>query len=343
MAKFLNRLRGLWQAQALAKDKMRSRSSEIPKRIVLFYRDFHGFTGGHLKVWHYFNHVRHSIHHQPLIAFSADTVWNDTNPWFPIRDQALATWNAEQADIFFLAGMDWSVLSEAQRRSPPKPIINLIQHVRHADPREPLFRFLSHRAVRICVSEPVAEALRAAKQINGPLFTIPNGMDSDELPRQLKPWETRDLDILIVGIKQPALATEILGHFKTFDQRVEALTHSIPRPAFLELLSNARIALFLPHATEGFYLPALEGFALETLVICPDCIGNRTFCLPGKNCLQPLYTIESLLDAIQQALHMTTLERLAILDAARRMAQQHSLLQERRSFLELLEQIETLW
>ena len=134
-----------------------------------------------------------------------------------------------------------------------------------------------------------------------------------------------------------------MGISKTSDQRVEALIHPIPRPAFLELLGNARIALFLPHATEGFYLPALEGFALGTLVICPDCIGNRTFCLPGENCLQPPYTAESLLHAIQQALHMTPQERLALLEAARRMAQQHSLLEERRSFLELLQQIETIW
>jgi hypothetical protein len=308
----------------------------------LFHRDFRGFTGGHLKVWHYFNHVRHSIHHQPLIAFSTETVWNDANPWLSLRDQALAEWDAEQVDILFLAGMDWSVLSEAQRRFPPKPVINLIQHVRHADPKEPLYQYLAHRAVRICVSEPVAEALRATQRVNGPLFTIPNGIDFAELP-QSKTWELRDLDLLIVGIKQPALATEIHSHLKTSDQRVEVLIHPVPRLPFLELLGNARITLFLPHATEGFYLPALEGFALGTLVICPDCIGNRTFCLPGENCLQPPYAVQSLLHGIQQALHMTPQEKLALLQAARRMAQRHSLLEERRSFLEILEQIEMMW
>ena len=108
MAEFLTRLRDSWRARVHATNWMPRRTAEIPKRTVLFYRDFRGFTGGHLKVWHYFNHVRHSIRHQPLIAFSADTVWNDTNPWLPIRDQALAAWDAEQADVLFLAGMDWS-------------------------------------------------------------------------------------------------------------------------------------------------------------------------------------------------------------------------------------------
>ena len=342
MAEFLTRLRDSWRARVRATDWMPQKTSEIPKRTVLFYRDYRGFTGGHLKVWHYFNHVRHSNHYQPLIAFSAETVWNDTNPWLPIRHQALPTWDVEQADILFLAGMDWAVLSEAQRRFPPKPVINLIQHVRHADPKEPLYQYVAHRAVRICVSEPVAEALRVTHRVNGPLVTIPNGMDFAELPPS-KPWELRDVDLLIVGIKQPDLATEIHSHLKNSDQRVEVLTHPIPRPAFLDLLGNARIALFLPHATEGFYLPALEGFALGTLVICPNCIGNRTFCLPGENCLQPDYNVESLLHATQQTLHMLPEERSSLLEAARNMAWQHSLMQERQSFLDILQQIETIW
>lgn len=341
MADLLKRLYDSWRMRVQAINGTLGKTATASKRTVLFYRDFRGFTGGHLKVWHYFNHVRHSPSHTPHIAFSAESVWNDTNPWLPIRNQALSTWDVEQADVLFLAGMDWAVLSEAQRRSPPRPVINLIQHVRHADPNQPLYSYLTHRAVRICVSEPVTQALKATRRVNGPLFTIPNGMDFAELPLPLKPWEARDLDILIVGIKQPALAMEIYGCLKTSNQRVEALIHSIPRPAFLELLGNARIALFLPHATEGFYLPALEGFALETLVICPDCMGNRTFCLPDENCLQPTYTVESLLHAIQQALLMTYEERRTLLEAAQRMAQQHSLLQERRSFLEILQQIDS--
>lgn len=342
MAEFLTRLRDFWRVRVPALDWIPWKSVEIPKRTVLFYRDFRGFTGGHLKVWHYFNHVRHSIHHQPQIAFSADTIWNDNNPWFPIRDQVLSSWDAKGGDALFLAGMDWSIMSEAQRCSPPKPVINLIQHVRHGDPKEPLYQYLAHRAVRICVSEPVADVLRATHRVNGPLFTIPNGMDLAELPPP-KPWELRDLGLLIVGIKQPGLAIEIHDHLETFDQRVEVLTHPISRPAFLELLGKAKITLFLPHTTEGFYLPALEGFALGTLVICPDCIGNRTFCLPGKNCLQPPYAAESLLQAIQHAQRMTPQERLTLLEAAGQTVKHHSLLQERRSFLELLEQIETLW
>ena len=341
MAEFLKAVHEAWRtrAQPVWPPWGKRRSSQ---KKVLFYRDFLGFTGGHLKVWDYFNHVRHSAHHQPCIAFSSNTVWNDTNPWLAMRGQTLAAWSAQQADILFLGGMDWSVLSEAQRRTPPKPVFNLIQHGRHADPNEPLYQYLSYRAIRICVSAPVADALTATGRVNGPLFTIRNGIDLAALPPP-QSWETRRLDLLIVGIKQPALATEIHERLKTSGHRVQALTRPLARADFLELLGNARIALLLPNPTEGFYLPALESFALETLVICPDCVGNRRFCLPGQNCLQPPYTLEALLHAVRDAVQLIPPARHTLLEAARHTARQHSLLEERRSFLDILQQTEAIW
>ena len=343
MAGRLRRIQAAWSARVQAMHWRRWKNAMTSKQMVLFYRDFRGFTGGHLKVWHYFNHVRYSNRYQPCIAFSTDTVWNDANPWLPVRQQALPIWDAEQASILFLAGMDWTVLNEAQRHSPTKPVINLIQHVRHADPDQPLYQYLAHRAVRICVSEPVSQALHATGRVNGPLFTIPNGIELVESPLLVKPWEARHLDILIVGIKQPVLANEIHRFLNVSDQRVEMLTQPLPRPVFLQRLGDAKITVFLPHATEGFYLPALEGFALGTLVICPDCIGNRTFCLTGENCLQPPYTVESLLNAVKKALYMSSHERQFFLKSAQQMAQQYSLLEERRSFLKILQQIEAIW
>lgn len=310
---------------------------------VLFYRDFRGFTGGHLKVWHYFNHVQHSNHYQARIAFSAETVWDASNPWLALRGQALPTWEADAASVLFLAGMDWEILSAAQRDHAPQPILNLIQHVRHADPKQPLYQYLQHRALRICVSAQVTQALQATGRVNGPIFTIPNGMDSAELARPTRAWEQRPLDLLVVGIKQPALALEMEPHLAALCPRVQVLTQALLRNDFLELLGKARITLFLPHESEGFYLPALEGFALGTVVICPDCIGNRDFCHPAINCLQPPYSVQTLLEAVRQALQLTAAQRQTMLDNARHTAEQHSLAQERSAFLEILGQIEALW
>lgn len=305
---------------------------------VLFYRDFRSFTGGHLKVCHYFEHVQQTPGFTPLIAFSPQTRWDDTNPWLGRRDLALPHWHPEGADMLFLAGMDWAVLDAMARRAPPRPVINLIQHVRHADPAEPLYQFLSHPALRICVSPQVTEALRATGRVKGPLVTIPNGIDLGDLPA-VQPWAGRGAEVLILGIKQPALALELSARLRQAGRVVDCLVESVPRGAFLARLAQARLALLLPNPTEGFYLPALEAFALETLVVCPDCVGNRSFCLAGSNCWQPPYRLEALLAAVDQALELPDAHVQALLAAGREMAQRHALIQERQAFVEILQSL----
>ncbi len=50
---------------------------------VVFQRHFERFQGGHLKVFHYFEHVRSSPAHRALIRFSSDSCWGPENPWWP--------------------------------------------------------------------------------------------------------------------------------------------------------------------------------------------------------------------------------------------------------------------
>ena len=144
------------------------------KKIVLFYRDFQRFSGGHLKVWHYFNHVRASNEYEPRIAFSRDSKWDETNPWRDARE-FVVEWKPETADVLFLAGTDWRVLQDRQLHS--QPIINLLQHPRHADAKNETRKYLRNRALRICVSQEVADAINATGEVNGPVFVIPNGID----------------------------------------------------------------------------------------------------------------------------------------------------------------------
>ncbi len=223
------RLTSWWQG---ARDG-RSQGAEAPgKEInVLFYRDYQYFTGGHLKVWHYCEHVRHTPGFRPLIAFSPSSRWDATNPWLSQRDQVLPVWDPRQADLLFLAGMDWLMLGEAERWSPPRPVINLIQHVRHADCDEALYAFLPHPALRICVSAEVAQALHETGRVNGPLMTIPNGIDLDDLPSS-PPWEAREVDVLLVGIKQPALAAELSHRLLQAGWRLDPLVTPVPRQDF---------------------------------------------------------------------------------------------------------------
>ena len=52
-------------------------------------------------------------------------------------------------------------------------------------------------------------------------------------------------------------------------------------------MGRARVTVLVPNPKEGFYLPAVEAMAAGTLVVCPDCVGNRAFCLDEVNCLRP--------------------------------------------------------
>ena len=52
--------------------------------------------------------------------------------------------------------------------------------MRHAE--EPRRQWLRYRAVRICVSPEVTDAVAATGMCNGPLITIPNAIDLGSLP-----------------------------------------------------------------------------------------------------------------------------------------------------------------
>src|SRR5437868_1326606 len=274
------------------------------KKIVLFHRDFQRFTGGHLKVWNYFNHVLASKSYEPRIAFTADSKWDQTNPWSGSRNQ-VTDWQPGKADALFLAGKDWQHLSLEKSQALPKPIINLIQHPRHADPDDDLYRFLSNRAIRICVSQQVADAIMATGLVNGPVFVIPNAINLENIPRAAAD-EKRPIEILISGLKAPDLAREIESRLRSDENiAVTSLLDWIPRSEYLRQLGQAKIAVTLPRPNEGFYLPALEAMACGAIVVCPDCVGNRDFCRNDVNCFRPANDADEIVDAIYRALGLT--------------------------------------
>ena len=88
--------------------------------VVVFHRNFQRLQGGHLKVFHYFEHVRSAPAHEALIRFTADSVWDASNPWAGMRERVIAA--AEErsrADVLFMAGMDWLALEPSARATPP--------------------------------------------------------------------------------------------------------------------------------------------------------------------------------------------------------------------------------
>jgi glycosyltransferase involved in cell wall biosynthesis len=379
---------------------------------VLFYRDFHGFTGGHLKVWNYFNHTLQSENYQPYISFTPNSLWDSTNPWslFPqqivrigkgflcaagetftsshqvvenlsgcsinqnfdrngqetitsvqpvIKAPASSSRFNSSRDILFLAGLDWRRLPEEQRRNSPVPIINLIQGFRHTDPDHPCYEFLQYPAIRICVSQEIKAAIEATGRPKGEIFVIPNGID---LEKFMSPnpgdrssvgsqnlsnigLQSRPHKITIVALKQPELARQLKSQLQATYPEIQPhiIDSFLPRHEFLQCLGTSQITIFLPLATEGFYLPALEGMAAGTLVICPDCVGNRSFCLDNWNCWRPEYKLANIFQAVEQALTSDPSQRQEIQHHAQLTVAKHDLIAERRAFLEILAKASQLW
>src|SRR3712207_4382709 len=106
----------------------------------------------------------------------------------------------------------------------------------------------------------------------------------------------------------------------------------VPRETFLEAIRRARVTLFLPNEEEGFYLPALEGMALGTIVVCPDCVGNRSFCLPGVNAFRPAFQFADIVQDVKSALALSGPAARLLQTGAIEMAHRHSLDAERERF-----------
>jgi len=268
--------------------------SPIPR--ILFHRDFAGYSGGHGKVWDYFRHAL-ALGWDARVYLTPDSLRDDTNPWMQMPERIEPHWHPEQCDVLFLAGMDWAALPDITH--PPRPVVNLIQHVRHAWPEHPLSAFLSAPAQRICVSQPVADAITATGQVNGGVTVIPAALD---LPESLPTSSAQPKHVLVAGLKAPALALALAQELRQRGLDVMVLDHALPRNVYLGIVASARVAVTLPHPAEGFYLPALEAMALGVPVVLTDCIGSRQYTRDGENCLLAAPEPAALADAVERAL-----------------------------------------
>lgn len=309
-------------------------------RTVLFHRKYRRFHGAHLKVWHYFNHVLATPGFDARALFDANSSWDSSNPWIGARERVIDSPDSVVPDALFVAGRDWQRLDGLGLLDRGIPILNLIQHVRHADEWTIQSRYLDRKAIRLCVSPEVAAAVRAAGS-QGPTVEIPNGVDISSVASLTA--RARPVDLLIAGLKQPVLAARAAEALAAEDRSIEILTEHVPRAEFLDAMRRARATLFLPNVEEGFYLPALEGMALGTLVVCPDCLGNRSFCLPGVNAFRPDYRFEAVIAAARMALALPETEARHLLDAGRETARGHSLDAEREAFGRVLCDLDSLW
>ena len=318
---------------------------------VWFHRHFLRLTGGHLKHSHYFDHVRRLPEHVARISFTAEagaSIHPDQHRLWPPRNGAyVERWQPRSPDILFLAGLDWRYLIDNGLDALRNPRINLIQHVRHAHEGTELHGYLKLKAVRICVSEEVANAIRTTGQVNGPVFTIANGMDTPptaalhRFVATLRPRGHRS--VIVVGYKRPDLAHALAESLHDAKVPHRLLLDFLPRRKFLAALAGAEVAVCLPHAEEGFYLPALEAMACGSILVTLDCVGNRSFCHGEQNCLVAPADPHALTAATMRALALNPKTRKALRRRADETVRQHGLAKERRRFHEILGDIHSIW
>lgn len=302
-------------------------------RKLLFYRDFERYSGGHGKVWDYFTHAGSIAGWEPAIFLTPGSVV-EQNPWHAAGVAAEPHWAPEKADALLLGGMDWNAYP---LDIPDTPVINLIQHVRHGDPADPRHPFLQRRAIRICVSGEVAKAISRNGGPNGPVLVIEAAV---QLPRHIARSAHR-AGVFIDALKQPELGRRLAGRLRADGLQVDLNDQRTPRDDYLARLGRAQVAVTLPRATEGFYLPGLEAMALGCAAVVPDCVGNRAYLDPGRNALVPSLDVDDLTAAVTRLQAPDLRKQLA--EAGRQTAERFGMDRERDAFKQVLSDLDQLW
>lgn len=257
-----------------------------------FHREYKHYTGGHQKVRDYLEHTAAlpNIECHLYTNSSCRITPNLFNaiPGVVIQQQ----YQPEMADVVFLAGVDWNAYLPKKREG--QKVVNLIQHVRHGDPHHPLFQFLKHKALRICVSEQVRQAI--LPYANGECVTVTMGHSIPDVVSE------KNLDLYILGKKNPRFAKSIQQWAEKSGLNVYADLGLVERSLVFNNLARANVALVLPNPTEGFFLPGIEAMALSERVVVPDCVGNRGYCKQHLNIDLCEYEVKACIGAIGHAL-----------------------------------------
>lgn len=302
-------------------------------RVLQFHRYFHCYSGGHGKVRDYFEHARAHPDWRPRVHFSAG-LDHPENPWQDTPELIDRDWQPERAWAMFLAGVDWQ---RYPADLPALPVINLIQGVRHGDPNEDVYPFLARRAIRICVSAPVAQAIQATGRVNGPVFVIEAGL---RMPSDLRVPAQRQ-GVFIAALKQPELGRALAAQLAAQGHAIDLCDTFVSRDRYLQRLAASEIAVLLPGRIEGFYLPALEAMALGCATVVPDCVGNRAYLDPERNALVPGWELADLVAAVHR-LGDPDLRR-SLREPGIETAGRFRLDSERQRFHQILDDLDALW
>ena len=321
-------------------------------RTVWFHRGYRTVTGGSIKHSHYFEHVARMPGFAPKIALVGeprnDAYARTLRELWPARDGAVVErWTPGPRDVLFVEGVDWRFLAGCGLENVAIPRINLIQGIQHVREGSERYGYLAERAIRVCVSQEVADAIAATGRPRGPVLTVPNGTDVApfEPAGEGSPagYAKRHFPVTILGYKNPDLAGDLSRRLHGEGVEHLHLRRFLDRGTWLGLLAETRVAVCLPYAEEGFYLPALEAMASGCIVVTLDCIGNRGFCRHDESCLIADPSPDSLHAVTKRALAMSPPELAPMHRRARDTVIRHSLDAEREGFHAVLGDVDRLW
>lgn len=304
-------------------------------RRLLFTRHFDHYTGGHGKVLDYLRHADAHPAWTPELGLHPDSR-REGNPFLEHPRTRVGIPVAGRDDVLFLAGEDWRWMPPDD---PDRLVINLIQGVRHADPGSSLRAYLPRRAIRICVSHAVAEEISATGEVCGPVHVIPAALS---LPKVAPvPHRLRE-GIFIAAHKQPELGVALADALRAQGYQVELQLGLVERDEFLAKLARAEVAIPLPLAQEGFFLPGLEAMALGCLLVGVDAAGNREYLRDGVNAIVAAPTLAGILAAVSR-LPADRHARNAMIAAGGETAAAFTIAREREAFHALLDGLEAQW
>ncbi|WP_223786933.1 hypothetical protein [Marinicella meishanensis] len=287
---------------------------------VVFYQHFGRpgvVRGAHHKTHDFFGHVQTIAGYQPHIFFDAESLWDEHIPWFHEFDRMPTLDDLDfEPDVLFLnSGKDW-IRYAANRTIPATtPIISPVNNFRATRPGHPSFDFLPRNAIRLCPSPELFHAVRNHPNTDGVTIYMPNGVGI--CPTAAQAAQQKTIDVLVVGNKNPCAARAIHEQIKSFAGRVQVIDGWIEKTEFQRLLARSKVSLHLPKQVEEHYIPGIEAMMLESFLIIPDCIGNRSYSLDPACCRVTTYDNDALVQTLKSVLALPPAEFEAVIQAAK--------------------------
>ena len=245
-------------------------------RRILFVKKSGRMSGGHIKFHDYFAHCIRHPGLEPYIYLAYERTSDAGAIWDADRERIVPTLDLEPYDAVFIDGRDWELLPPSVENN--KNIIHLIQDFRHGDRSDPRFSYLSRRALRICISPELAEAVRP--HACGPVAVIPNGVDTTTF----SPAAKEPSSVLVWARKDRELGKSLRAVLAERGVSVRLLTRPVERREFAKLLAVSDVFVGITKEREGFFLPALEAMSSGCAVVCADAVGNRGYCIDRETC-----------------------------------------------------------